>query len=64
MGLLLPSVILSLAVAPVLARSVRDRTGSYAIDFNLCIVVLLVSGLLVSLTARPQASIKLATEQT
>ena len=52
MGLILPSVILSLAVAPALAGGVRDLTGSYAIDFDVCAVLLLMGGLLVCFTTR------------
>ncbi len=45
MGLILPSVIVSMAVAPVIAGFLRDLTGSYASAFMMCAVMMTASGL-------------------
>ena len=47
MGMILPSVIVSLAIAPIVAGGVRDTTGGYAIDFDLCALMMVASALLV-----------------
>jgi MFS family permease len=52
MGMMMPPLIIAMAVAPVIAGWVRDRTGSYNADFASCAGLMLLSGVAV-FTFRP-----------
>jgi MFS family permease len=47
MGMMMPALIIAMAVAPVVAGWVRDRTGSYDVAFVYCAGAMLLSGLAV-----------------
>jgi MFS family permease len=47
MGMMMPALIIAMAVAPVVAGWVRDRTGSYSVAFIYCAGLMLLSGLAV-----------------
>jgi hypothetical protein len=44
MGMMMPPLIIAMAVAPVIAGWVRDRTGSYNAAFAYCAGLMLFSG--------------------
>jgi MFS family permease len=47
MGMMMPALIIAMAVAPVIAGWVRDRTGSYNAAFAYCAALMLFSGIAV-----------------
>jgi MFS transporter, OFA family, oxalate/formate antiporter len=44
MGMMMPPLIIAMAVAPVVAGWVRDKTGSYDVAFVYCAALMLLSG--------------------
>jgi MFS family permease len=45
MGMLMPGVVISLAIGPVVAGGIRDLTGSYSMAFAFCAGLAVLSGL-------------------
>jgi MFS family permease len=47
MGMMMPGLVIAMAISPVIAGWVRDRTGSYAVAFVYCAGLMLLSGVAV-----------------